>query len=226
MASGMLWFRGCAAELNKPSAYLAPSWSWASLNGPSLIYEAQPARIALPNALFRKSDDPHGAIELGWLDLSTPVVKLVQREAPDGWGADDDGLDTALGFAHLNVPDIEMNDHEHGVERWPFRRGTKGNFETRGIFDLAHKDRTEILGLFLMFSHDKAGFSVEESDRLSSQIAQKDPLHWSSLYGIIVEYSKKRMAYKRVGYFKAMRLEAGEALQILEGAEMQDIRLY
>ena len=191
------------------------------------VTEAQPAKITLLNAVFRKSDDPHGAIKSGWLDLSAPVVKLVQREAPDGWRADDDGgLDTALGFAHLSVPDIEMKDHGHGVERWPFRRSTKGDFETRGIFDLAHKDRTEILGLFLMFSHNKVGFSMEESDRISSHIAQKDPLHWSSLYGILVEYSKKRMAYKRVGYFRAIRLEVGEVLQILEGAEMQDTRLY
>ena len=231
MASGMLWFRGRAAELNKPSEYLAPSWSWASLNGWTLIYEDQPAKIALPNVLFREcrlecksdDDDPYGAITSGWLDLSAPVVKLVQREVPDRWMFDDDGLDMALGFVHLG---IGVNDHGDEVERWPSRRSTKGNFETRGVFDLAHKDQTEVLGLILMFSHDKAGFSVEEGDRISSQTAQNDSVQWSSLYGILVEYSKKRTAYKRVGYFQAMRLEAGEALQILEGAQVQDIRIY
>ena len=233
MASGMLWFRGIAAELNKPSKYLAPSWSWASLNGWTLIYEDQPAKIALPDVVFREchleyesADNPNGAIKSGWLNLSAPVVNLIKREAPERWRVDNEGLETALGFAHLHVPDIEMNDREDEVERWRSRRSTKGNFKTRGVFDLMHKDHTEVLGLFLMFCHDKAGFSVDEGDRISSQIAQKDSLHWSSLYGILVEYSKKRRAYKRVGYFKAIRLEAGEALQILEGAEVQDIRLY
>ena len=231
MASGMLWFRGRAAELNKPSEYLAPSWSWVSLNGWTLIYEDQPAKTALPNVLFREcrleyksdDDDPYGAITSGWLDLSAPVVKLVQREVPDRWMFDDDGLDMALGFVHLG---IGVNDHGDEVERWPSRHSTKGNFETRGVFDLAHKDQTEVLGLFLMFSHDKAGSSVEEGDRISSQTAQKDSVQWSSLYGILVEYSKKRTAYKRVGYFQAMRLEPGEALQILEGAQVQDVRIH
>ncbi len=36
----------------------------------------------------------------------------------------------------------------------------------------------------------------------------------------------KRLAYERVGYFKAMWLEPGEALRILEGAEVQNVRLY
>ena len=230
MASGMLWFRGCAAELNKPSEYLAPSWSWASLNGRSLIYEDQPAKIILPNAVFRecyvdKSNGSHRVINPGWLDLSAPVVKLIQREAPDRWRFHNNGLDRAFRFAHLDIPDIEMNDHGDELERWAFRN-TKGNYETRGVFDLAQNDRTEILGSFLMFSHDKAGFLVDDEDRISGANAQKDFSHWSSLYGILVEYSEKQQAYKRVGYFKAMRLEAGEALQILEGAEVKDIRLY
>ena len=69
MASGMLWFRGCAAELNKPSQYLAPSWSWASFSGWTLIYEDHLVNITLPDVVFRecyleyKSDDPHGAIK-------------------------------------------------------------------------------------------------------------------------------------------------------------------
>ena len=231
MASGMLWFRGRAAELNKPSEYLAPSWSWASLNGWSLIYQDQPTKIILPNAVFRecyvdKSDGPHRAIKPGWLDLCAPVVKLIQHEAPDRWWFNHDNHDRAFRFPHLDVPDIEMNDHGDEVERCGFDHSTKGNYEARGVFDLTHNDRTEILGLFLMFSHDKAGFPVEDGDRINSQTAQQDSLHWSSLYGILVEYSKKQQAYERVGYFKAMRLEAGEALHILEGAELKDIRLY
>ena len=229
MASGMLWFRGCVAELTEPSAYLAPSWSWASLNGPIINYEDHPAKITLPYAVFRKChlehksiDDPHGAIISGWLDLSAPVVKLVQREAPDRWSSFDDGLNRAFGFADLDVFTIEMDNDEDEVEPWlwPFRRG---NYETRGVFDLAHKDNTEILGLFLMFSHSRTVFS---GGKIDSQTAQQDPLNWSSLYGILIEYSNKRLAYKRVGYFKAMRLAAGEALEILKAAEVQNIRLY
>ena len=230
MASGMLWFRGRAAELNKPSKYLAPSWSWASLNGWTLAYLDQPAKITLPDVVFRecpldyRNVDRRGAITGGWLDLSAPVVKLVQSKVPNSWKFDNEGLDVALEYVHFAVPDIGMNDHEEEVERDRF--STRGYFETRGVFDLAHKDRAEILGLFLMFSHNKVHYSLARGDRISIQTAQKDPLQWSELYGILIEYSKERMAYKRVGYFKAMRLEAGEALQILEGAEKQDIRLY
>ena len=235
MASGMLWFRGIA-ELNMPSTYLAPSWSWASLNGPSLIYEDQPAKIILPNAVFRecyvdKSDDTDRASKPGWLDVSAPIVKLIQRDVPDRWMSNDYDLDRAFRFAHLDVPDVERNDIGDGVEGWSFRRSTKGNYETRSVFDLAHKDRTEILGLFLMFSYDKAGSSMDDGDGISSQTAQQYSSNWSSLYGILVEHSPKRLPckrlpFKRVGYFKSERLEAGEASQILEGAEVQEIRLY
>ena len=237
MASGMLWFRGWP-ELKKPSEYLAPSWSWASLNGRSLIYDDQPSKIILPHAVLRKcyvdkSDDPHRAIKPGWLELCAPVVKLIQHRerATDGWWFNYDNHDRAFRFAHLDVPDIEMNDHGDEVGLWGFGHCTKGNYETRGVFDLAHNGRTEILGLFLMFSHDKAGFSVNDEDRISSQTAQQDPLHWSSLYGILVEYSRKRLPckrspFKRVGFFKSVNLVDGEAIQILKGAEVQEIRLY
>lgn len=168
----------------------------------------------------------YGAIKSGWLDLSAPVVKLVQREAPARWGVEGEGLDMALGFAHLDVPDIEMNDHRDEFDQLRFRRSTKGNFETRGIFDLAHKDGTEIFGLFLAFSHNGAESSRKDGFRRRTRSEQEDLSYCSSLYGILVEYSKKRLAYKRVGYFRAMRLEDGEALQILEETEVQDIRLY
>ena len=101
--------------------------------------------ITLPDVAFHecylnyKSDDPHGAIKSGWLDVSAPVVKLVQREAPARWRVDDCLLDIALGFARLDVADIEIIDHRDEVERWRGRHSSKGNFETRGVFDLAHK---------------------------------------------------------------------------------------
>lgn len=232
MASGMLWFRGHIAELKKPSQYLAPSWSWASLNGRTIIYEDQAPKITLTDVVFGEcclecaTGNRYGTIKSGWLDLSAPVVKLVQQEAPARWGVEGEGLDMALGFARLDVPNIEMNDHRDEFDQLRFRRSTKGNFETRGIFDLAHKDGTEIFGLLLAFSHNGAESSEENGSRRRRRSAQEDLSCCSSLYGILVEYSKKRLAYKRVGYFRAMRLEDGEALQILEGTEVQDIRLY
>ena len=237
MAWGLLWYKRTGFELTKPSEYLAPSWSWASLNGGTLYPWQWPEKITLPDVVFReyyleyKSDDPYGAIKSGWLDLSAPVVKLVRREHEYSPLDDNGGLHRALGFAHSDIPDIEMNDRGDDVGQLPFRRSTKGNYETRGLLDLAHKHRTEIFGLFLKFSHDKAGFSVNDEDRISSQTAQQDSLHWSSLYGILVECSPKRLPckrlpFKRVGFFESVRLEAREALQILKGAEVQDIRLY
>ena len=157
MASGMLWFRDPVAELNKPSEYLAPSWSWASLNGSRLVYQNEPRKITLPDVVFREChleyesiDDPHGAIKSGWLDLSAPVIKLVQREAPRRWRVNKDGMDRAFGFPNLDVPDIEIVDHRTPLEKRCLLPSTQGNFETRGVFDLAHKDRAEILGLFLI----------------------------------------------------------------------------
>ena len=214
MALGMLWFKSAAVELNKPSEYLAPSWSWASLNGGTLGYTYVFPKIILPDVVFRKchleykNDDTHGAIRSGWLDLSAPVVKLVQSRLQHRLSFDDAALDMALEFVNLGIPDIAMNGHED----------EDGDDVTRGVFDLAHKDRTEILGLLLMFSHREG--------RISSEYAQEDSFHWFWLYGILIEYSKKRMAYKRVGYFEAIRLKAGRALQILAGAEVQNIRLY
>ena len=57
---------------------------------------------------------------------------------------------------------------------------------------------------------------MKDRHRMSSRNAQQDSLHWSLLYGII-EYSHKRLPckrlpFKRVGYFKSVELEAGEAL--------------
>ena len=238
MARGMLWSKSVAVELNKPSEYLAPSWSWASLNGGTLRYSYFFPKFTLPDVVFRechleyKNDNAHGAIRSGWLDLSAPVVKLVLRENQYRESFDPADLDMALEFVNLGIPDIAMNgredEDEDEDEGWYSRDSTKGSFVTRGVFDLAHKDRTEILGLLLMYSHRKAVFDEYGRDRgwISSQDAQEDSFHWFWLYGILVEYSKKRLAYKRVGYFEAMRLEPGEAIQILEGAEMQDIRLY
>ena len=216
MAFGMLWFRSDAAKLKKPSDYLAPSWSWASLNGRSITYKENDStgNIILPNAVFRecyvdKSDDTHRANKPGWLDLSAPIIKLIKAE--DRRSYSHGGLDTAFRFAHLDVPNFEMNDHPNV-------------YYTRGAFDLAHQDRTEILGLFLMFAHHKTYY-------LGKKAVEQDSLHWSSLYGILIEYSPKRLPckrlpFKRVGYFQTWGLEAGKALQILKGAEVQDIRLY
>ena len=132
MASGMLWFRGRTAELNKPSEYLAPSWLWASLNGWTVAYSDQPPRITLPDVVLRecpldyRNVDQRGAITGGWVDLSAPVVKLVQAKVPNRWKFDNEGLDMALKYAHLAVPDIGGNDHGDEVE--PYRFGTKENF--------------------------------------------------------------------------------------------------
>ena len=139
-ASGMLWFRGIA-ELDMSSACLAPSWSWASLNGPSLIYEDQPAKIILPNAVFRKcyldkSDDTDRASELGWQDVFGSIVKLIQCEFPDRWMSTDYHLDRAFRFAHVDVPDVETNDLGDWVEGWSMPCSMKGDYKTKGVFDL------------------------------------------------------------------------------------------
>ena len=229
MASGLLWYRGCASELDKPSAFLAPSWSWASLNG-HLIYDDQPAKVKLADVAFhdceleRELGKPYGAVKSGWLHLSAPIVKLHQCDAPDSWRSYDDGLETAFKFAHLDGPLMVATDNsDEDEERDPY--DTTGNFETRGILDLIHEDHTDFLGLLLMFSSDKNDFGSK--NRISSQEALDDPLHWSTLYGILIEkFSMDPPAYKRVGYFSAMRLEAGEAAQIRNGAEVQRVRLY
>ena len=216
MASGMVWFKYHEMELKKPSEYLAPSWSWASLNGRTFNRPFETDKITLPDVLFRecyleyKSDDPHGAIKSGWLDLSAPVVKLVQRECQYSPLVYKDDLDTAFGFPSLDVRDIEMDDDGDDLK--------KGQYDTWGAFDLGHKDRTEALGLVLTFSYGRDGHSFHTE--------LKDFLHCTSLYGILIEYSKKRQAYKRVGYFMVMDLEAGEAIQFLKRAKVQDIRLY
>jgi hypothetical protein len=102
---------------------------------------------------------------------------------------------------------------------------TTGNSKTRGNFDLTDEDYIGILGLLLMFSSKK--LDLGRTYRMSSQAALDDPLHWSTLYGILIEKSSiGPLAYKRVGYFSAMHLVTGEAVQILKGAEVQEIRLY
>lgn len=219
MALGMVWYKYREMELKKPSEYLAPSWSWASLNGRTFNRPFETDKITLPEVLFRecyleyKSDDPHGAIKSGWLDLSAPVVKLVQRECEYSPLVYKYDLDTAFEFSSLDVRDVETDDDGDDLNR-----GQGSSYDTWGAFDLGHKDRTEALGLVLTFSYGKDGHS--------SYTELKDFLHCTSLYGILIEYSKKRQTYKRVGYFMVMDLEAGEAIQFLKRAKVQDIRLY
>lgn len=219
MALGMVWYKYREMELKKPSEYLAPSWSWASLNGRTFNRPFETDKITLPDVLFRecyleyKSDDPHGAIKSGWLDLSAPVVKLVQRECEYSPLVYKDGLDTAFEFPSLDVRYVEIDDDGDDLER-----GQASFYDIWGAFDLRHKARKEALGLVLTFSYGKDGHS--------SYTELKDFLHCTSLYGILIEYSKKRQTYKRVGYFMVMDLEAGEAIPFLKRAKVQDIRLY
>ena len=116
MATGLLWYRGCASELEKPSAYLAPSWSWASLNG-HILYDDQPAKIKLADVAFHDCDlerepgKPYGAVMSGWLDLSAPLVKLNECKKPDRWEFYDNGLETPFKITNLDDLATETSDN-------------------------------------------------------------------------------------------------------------------
>ena len=167
VASGMLWYRGGASKLKKPSEYLAPSWSWVSLNG-GVIYNSQPQQVTLADVAFhecyleRGNETPNRAVKSGWLDLSAPLVKLIKIETSPLWKFVDKGLETAFRFPHLDNNVIERKTRLYKKKaRDPY--SSRGNFETRGNFDLTHKDHTEVLGLFLQFFDEMMDFGLTDT---------------------------------------------------------------
>jgi hypothetical protein len=146
---------------------------------------------------------------------------LIRIEAPDSSLDCDKWLEITFRFAYQKDP---AEGARHDTRRSdPYNRPYK--FEAKGNFDPCDEDPPEVLGLLLM--HSKWGSGRNSNYWPSDEARIVHPSTWGSLYGILVSKSNEDpQAYERVGYFSAMQLKEGEAVHILEGAELQRIHLY
>jgi hypothetical protein len=81
LARGLLWESSNAARVS--TTYIAPSWSWASING-AIQYRSYKLREELIEIIDCRTDistvDPTGAISAGELRVRCPILKVTSEQ--------------------------------------------------------------------------------------------------------------------------------------------------
>ncbi|KAI9856310.1 MAG: hypothetical protein M1813_009146 [Trichoglossum hirsutum] len=95
---GLLW-ESTPGKMVRPSAFRAPSWSWASLDGPlryagmnSLITTSAPSIDILDANVTKTGGDVHGGVSAGYIRLSGQLKHATRSDGrvhrlTDGWGS-------------------------------------------------------------------------------------------------------------------------------------------
>lgn len=198
-----------------PSQYLAPSWSWAALNGPveymghgRMEYDLLSSNEPLGYNIKTSPENPYGQVdEGGFLELLVHLAPLQPATQMDR------GIKGRLYF--------ELVTQEH--------KGT--NSEVWCTFDLPHYDELDIYALILAYEFEvpRPGAPIPGNPVPYSQeeTAKLEPRNWTGLYGILICPTKhSRSSYRRVGSFEMPFLRQNEGLQIVSDYPVQKIVLY
>ncbi|KAK0444397.1 HET-domain-containing protein [Armillaria borealis] len=104
----LLWYKKDGEQLPRSAEYRAPSWSWASVDGPvetakmlpfgALLYKVRGQQVTLASSLL-----PFGAVTAGHLLISAPLLRAAWRS--DGLYA------SALAASPSGPPEVQ-----HGTE--------------------------------------------------------------------------------------------------------------
>jgi hypothetical protein len=212
LPSGLLWAaegtdEGETSKLKKPSRYLAPTWSWASLNGPTYytlaVIENTKGHGPLTSVLY---NDVHleGATDGGYmgcqpgsyLSLSAPLLKIKSgTNKKNYFGTTDEMI-----FPFPELPDENL-------------LGT-------ALLDLPGKLDDEIIAIPLMLSAAKqfyAGWHDHETAVPNKRIY---------FTGIMIRRARDgRDGYERVGMFKTGASTDRDARMVCDWP-VQDIKLY
>jgi hypothetical protein len=81
----LLWHMAVGAQLPRPEAYRAPSWSWALTEGPVVAAKLHPHETPLyeltDHGMTQMSDIlPFGGVTAGYLAISAPLLKATWRD--------------------------------------------------------------------------------------------------------------------------------------------------
>ncbi|CZR57368.1 uncharacterized protein PAC_07257 [Phialocephala subalpina] len=214
LPSGLLWAAdgtddGEISKLTKPSRYLAPSWSWASLNGatyhPLAVIENtanwSPIKIVKFNNVHLEGATPSDGGFMGvqpgsHLSLSAPLLAIKSGTGKKNYfGAVDEMI-----FPFHNVPDENL-------------LGT-------ALLDLPGKLDDEILAVPLIISAAKdfyAGWKDHETAQGNKRVR---------FAGILIKRSDGlEEGYERVGMFQTSASSDKAARMICDWA-MKDIKLF
>lgn len=76
------WYRDRRLETERPKDYIAPSWSWASLNAGvdwliQLPRSSIMKRVEILDAVVENIGDPFGQVSHGWIRVKGPLVENV-----------------------------------------------------------------------------------------------------------------------------------------------------
>ncbi|KAK6953153.1 hypothetical protein Daesc_005453 [Daldinia eschscholtzii] len=110
----------CLGSVRRPPEYRAPSWSWASLDGPvkyiPLSFKSLVSRI-LNCQTVPAGKDPYGRVSSGKLDIEGPIYEIKPHTPKRRWDRhgipveidleDDRGI--SAGSLHLDVPEESIS---------------------------------------------------------------------------------------------------------------------
>lgn len=203
MPECLLWQRDTGSLLQKPSRYLAPTWSWASLNGCidygliGLEYNrmCSPDSVVFYNVKVQASEEsPYGEVqEGGCLKLQAPLMPLT-AVLPYA----DEGLQADFKIAH---------PEDYG-------RRVKGNL------DLGREDERDVFGLILTCGY----WTGYREDPNPSKV---ELCNCEYMYGLIVcQCGRSPNGYERIGFFQIDELRKGVVSQILDDQPIKEVTLY
>jgi hypothetical protein len=136
LVDGLLWTTYSESKATRPAQYRAPSWSWASLNGPidfktTTSVQESIAVTVLDWHIDNIGGNPLGEVSGGILKLAGPVAKLefsegVFRLSQTIFGYKPDDLKTTDSETFTTLPqevlrcdfDIPEEKHGHSTQLW------------------------------------------------------------------------------------------------------------
>jgi hypothetical protein len=212
------------AGAQKPSKYVAPSWSWAALNGP-VYYESSGWNVPLKSVKYlsyhinTSPDNPYGQVgDGGYIKLQAHVVALKPAKVNDrknkrGSHLDIMGLTKGRLFFEFEHPKHERKE----VWCW---------------FDLAYEKQRPLFGLILHYgSRNKMGMSRHQ--RQDQEQAKVILRYCEDLYGILVcriAHAPLGLdSFERVGCFVVPDLDTMneyEADKIVEDHPVKEIFFF
>jgi len=121
------WYRPGGREVERPEDYIAPSWSWASVNagvswliGLPITNSAQ-QKVAIQDAVVKHGNDPFGQVSDGWIRVTGPFIENVD---PSTLGKTLDYVypdyphETPPGKVHCLLLGEKIVSDNFGVERY------------------------------------------------------------------------------------------------------------
>jgi hypothetical protein len=188
MPECLLWMRRPTPGL-LPSKYVAPSWSWAALNGPVSTYFPKGIKGRLESVVVHdchtktSKESPFSAVEEGAHLIITAVL------VPQTLTGRRKGKSRRKQFHIRNYVD----DEEVGLS----------------IYDFAHEKTRDVSGLLLGWEEDGSGDS--EYDNLRNKSERALPYYWRNLCGLLVcRVGNVENAYERIGYFELTKIQPGK----------------